>query len=79
MNSKALSPDEDLVMRATFKAAFLRAADIIEKITDDDVLEVQGRLLQSGSTLEQVAKLDRATIAVAHLRACAEKSLKGGA
>lgn len=69
---KILSADEDLVMQATFKAAFLRAADIVDKITADDVLAMQAALLADGATLEQVARIDRATLAVAHLRACAQ-------
>ncbi len=67
-----LSPDEERVMKQTFYAAVVRCADICEKITEDDVLEMQRALLGSGSTLQQVARLDRLTIAVAHLRSIAE-------
>jgi len=66
-----LSPDEELVMRMTSKAAFLRAADIIDGITQDDVLNMQARLLATGSSLDAVAGIDRATLAAAHFRACA--------
>lgn len=58
-------------MREMVKATLLRAADIIDRITDSDVLEQQALLLASGCSLEQVSKLDRARIASAHLRLCA--------
>ena len=67
---------EDAIMRTTFKACFLRAASIVDKITADDVLDMQARLLAEGATLEQVARIDRATLAVVHLKACAEGTAK---
>lgn len=71
MADKTLSPDEEMVMRATFKAAMLRAADIIENITEDDVLTLQAQMLRDGVKLDVVARIDRAMVACAHLRACA--------
>lgn len=68
LNVSALSLEENSVMRATFKLAMLRAADIIDKITEDDVLEQQARGLREGMKLEQVAKMDRAMIASTYLR-----------
>lgn len=70
---RTLSPDEEAVMRVTFKATMLRCADLIDGITASDVLDAQAELLATGSTLEQAARLDRATLASAHLRACALK------
>ncbi len=71
MNKPVLSAAEQSMMEVTFKATMLRAADIVEKITADDVLEMQAMLLRDGATLEKVARVDRASLAVAHLRACA--------
>ena len=71
-----LSPEEEAVMKATFKATMLRAAEIVERITADDVLEQQALQLAHGATLEQVARMDRAMLAVAHLRACASGEAK---
>jgi len=70
------SADEKQAINMTYKATMLRAAEIIERITPDDVLEAQAVLLASGSTLEQVAKIDRAMLAATHLRACAEGIVK---
>lgn len=66
-----LTERENVVRDQTFKVAMLRAAEVIERITLDDVLEMQAQLLAEGVSLEQVAKLDRASVAVAHLRAFA--------
>lgn len=76
MKDGVLNADEEQAMRMTFKATMIRAADIIDRITSDDVLEYQAMLLASGSTLEQVAKVDRALVASCHLRACAEGKAK---
>lgn len=72
MPHSPLSVDEETVMRATFKATMLRAADIIDRITDADVLEMQARGLAEGMTLEQVGRIDRAVLAAAHFRAIVE-------
>ncbi len=72
----ALSPDEENVMKMTMKAAFLRAAEIVEKISYSDVLDMQDKLLRNGASLEKVTKVDRAMVAAAHLRTIAEKELK---
>lgn len=66
-----LSPDEKMVMEQTFKASFIRAAAVIEKITQDDVLDMQARLLSEGVPLEKVARVDRLDCAVAYLKAIA--------
>jgi hypothetical protein len=71
-----LSPAEEAIMKATFKATMLRAADIIERITDDDVLEKQRDLINSGMPLFKAACLDRAHLAAAWLRLCAEGKVK---
>jgi hypothetical protein len=70
--SKALTKGEVSVMNATFKATMLRAAAIVEGITDDDVLEAQRQLLGEGVAPDKVTKVDRAHIAASHLRASAE-------
>ena len=64
--------NENFIMESTFKAAFLRASDILDWITEDDVLEKQAKLLRSGMSLEKVAKLDRARLGSAYLRTCAQ-------
>jgi len=74
---KVLSDEEEAVMKTTFKATMLRAADIIEKITQKDVLDKQAELLRGGMTLERVARLDRAMVAAAYLRLLAERAPKG--
>jgi hypothetical protein len=76
LHNEALSPEENAIMRATFRATMLRAADIIDKITQDDVLEQQARGLREGMTLQQVSKMDRAMIASAYLRLCAAGKAK---
>ena len=73
--SKATTPltaAEERVLRHTFKAAMLRAAVIVENISTNDVLDMQAALLTTGTPLQDVARIDRAMVAVAHLRACAE-------
>jgi len=60
------------VIAMTIKSTLLKAADAVEHITQDDVLDAQAKLLAEGMPLEKVAKIDRADIAVAHLRMCAE-------
>lgn len=66
-----LSPSEEAVMEATFKATMLRAADILDRINADDVADAQLVMHRNGLSLEQLAKIDRAMIGTAHLRACA--------
>lgn len=63
-----MTAENKRIMEMTTKAALLRAADIIDKITADDVLDMQAKLLAEGVSLENVAKLDRAMVASAHLR-----------
>jgi hypothetical protein len=72
-----LSAAEEAIMRQTFRATMLRAAEIIERITQDDVLEAQAQVLAAGVALEKVAKVDRALLAATHLRACADGKAKG--
>jgi hypothetical protein len=72
MEDCALSDNEEVVMKTTFKATMLRCADIIDHMTDDDVLAKQLDLLREGMTLAQVSRLDRAMLASAWFRLCAE-------
>lgn len=74
MSIGTLTPPEENAMRETFWATMLRCADIIDKITPDDVLEAQAVMLASGVSLERVAKLDRALLASSHIRACVKVS-----
>lgn len=76
MTDNVLSAAEESIMKATFKATMLRAADIIEKITEEDVYGMQAQLLKEGVPLTDVARVDRLHVAVAHLRACAEGTAK---
>jgi hypothetical protein len=69
MEDCALSDNEEVVMKTTF---MLRCADIIDHMTDDDVLAKQLDLLREGMTLAQVSRLDRAMLASAWFRLCAE-------
>ena len=71
MTDGVLSAAEEAAMKATFKATMLRAADILDWISDDDVLNQQAKLLASGMSLEKVARLDRARVGANYLRACA--------
>lgn len=73
---EAMTAAEAATMRYTFKATMLRAADIIDRITQNDVLEAQQKLLDQGMALEKVAQIDRAHLAAAHLRACANGKAK---
>lgn len=73
----ALSIGEQATMRETFRVTMMRAADVIEKITRDDVTEMQMRLMAAGKSLSEVAPLDRLHVAVAHLRAIAQNAPKG--
>lgn len=66
----SLSPTEDEMMRMTFAATMKRAADVMDAITEEDVTDAQITLLREGMTLEQVARIDRARLGCAHLRAC---------
>jgi hypothetical protein len=72
VTSEALSPAEEAMMRECFRVTMLRAATIIDGITNNDVCDAQAVLFHGGCTLQQVAKIDRAFLASAHLRACAE-------
>lgn len=58
-------------MQATLRAAMKRAADIIDGISEDDVLVAQQMMLSEGVSLAAVTKIDRALLASCHLRACA--------
>lgn len=71
MTFEHLSPAEEAVMKHAFAVTMKRAAEILDAITEDDVLGAQRVLLTEGMTLVQVAKLDRAMLGAAHLRACA--------
>ncbi len=73
-NLDGLSAHEAEVMRMTLKATMLRAAAIIDAITNEDVADAQMALFEAGVKIQDLAKLDRALIASCHLRACAEMS-----
>lgn len=47
------------------------AAALVDGITEDQVEEAQAVLLSEGMPLMKVARVDRAMLAAAHLRACA--------
>lgn len=70
-DTEALTAGEELIMRESFAATMLRAAAIIDGITQADVEEAQGILFVSGCTVSDVAKIDRAMLAASYLRACA--------
>lgn len=70
--SNELSPAEEAMMKMTFEVSMRRAADIIDHITEMDVLDMQRELLRTGSPMSKVCRMDRAMLAAAHLRACAE-------
>jgi hypothetical protein len=61
------------VTKMVTRQCMIRAADIIDKITENDVLTHQGAMIAAGVSLDKVHKLDRALIASAHLRAMAEE------
>lgn len=69
---KELTASEQEVMKATFKATILRAAAIIDRITQEDVADAQMALYRQGVKLSDLAKIDRALVASCHLRSCAE-------
>jgi hypothetical protein len=71
MAEEVLTAGEEQIMRESFAATMLRAAAIIDGITQDDVEEAQGLLFVSGCTVGDVAKIDRAMLAASYLRACA--------
>lgn len=66
------TPEQKQIRALTTKLTLERAAEIIDKITLDDVVTSQAQLLQMGNTLTEVSKLDRALIASAHFRALAK-------
>lgn len=70
---------EEMVMEQTLKATLLRAADIIDHITDAEVRAAQLELYREGVPLLQVSRVDRAMIASAHLRACVVQGEKAQA
>ena len=65
------NPAERQMYHTTFKAAMLRAAEIVERITQQNVEEAQLEMHRQGVSLANLTKIDRATLAVAHLRAIA--------
>jgi hypothetical protein len=68
------TPSEQMVMEQTLKASFLRAADIIDRITEQDVIDAQLVLHREGiSKFEDLWRVDRAMLAAAHFRAIALK------
>jgi hypothetical protein len=70
-NQPVFTAGEEQIMRQSFAATMLRAAAIIDGITQADVEEAQQLLFLSGCTVRDVAKIDRALVAASYLRACA--------
>jgi len=66
------SAEKDALILATTHRAMLRAADIIDRITDADVTRARDTMLHRGAKIEDVAKIDRARLASAYLRECAK-------
>jgi hypothetical protein len=73
MTTEKLTRSEEIVLHATFKETMMRAAEILDHITDSDVQDAQMAMHAQGVSLAQLAKIDRAMIGAAHLRACAQK------
>lgn len=71
IDDKVLSADEEMVMKQSFKAPMLRAAAIIDGITNDDVMEAQAILFGSGVPIGKLHAVDRAMVAASYFRACA--------
>lgn len=67
-----LSESEEMVMKQAFKVTMLRAADIIDRITQEDVADAQMALYRQGVSLTNLAKIDRALVAACHLRSCVQ-------
>lgn len=70
-NDPMYSAAERAIYNATLKASFLRAAAIIDKITQADVEHAQVEMVSRGASLLQASKVDRALLASTHLRAIA--------
>jgi hypothetical protein len=64
---------EQFVMRSTAKETLLKAADMIDKITQSDVAEMRLDCIKAGMSRENVERIDRAYVGSAHLRALAEE------
>ena len=79
MTEEALTPDEELVMKECFVATMLRAATILDGLSQADVEEAQTILFLSGCTVQQVARIDRAMLGASYLRACAAGVSESGA
>jgi hypothetical protein len=59
-------------MKLAYKSKMLRAADVIEKITERDVKAVQVEMFMSGISLNKCETINEITLAAAYLRYCAE-------
>lgn len=69
-----ISAEETRIMQFTFRTTMLRCADIIDKISQSDLLDAQAALLRDGASLETVAKCDRAAVASAYFRTLAQQN-----
>jgi hypothetical protein len=69
--AESLSAAEESMMERAFEVTMLRAAEITDRITQADVVDAQVALLGQGCSFAQVAKIDRAMLASAHIRSCA--------
>lgn len=59
----------DMVTEATMKRAIM----VIETISDADVQKTRDMLSELGVPADKLARIDRAAVAVEHLRACIRK------
>ena len=72
MMNRELTPEEQMMMNLAVKTTMLRAADVIEKITERDVEAMQVEMFMSGVSLNECETINRLTLAANYLRYCAE-------
>jgi hypothetical protein len=63
---------KEITKRCT-RLCMIRAADVIDGLTEEDVLSHQAALMASGVPLEKLARVDRALVASCIFRAMAEE------
>lgn len=68
MAVRNVTAHEEQIIKATME----NAADMIDQISNADVAHYQAEMLAAGVPLEKVARLDRAMVASAKLRAWAK-------
>jgi hypothetical protein len=67
-----MTPAEEWVMEETFKTTMIRAADIIDRITESDGADARKEMALLGAPAAFLATLDRAKVGSIWLRLCAE-------